>query len=103
MQVELYPAPDAAIGIPFTYVSDPGALTSTSTILQVWMEPTALVEGVTGRIKAHLKDYVGAQLAFALAKAALQSMLTTEAQGMAPAQMRMDPYYTSHRMRRCNR
>jgi len=103
IQVELFPVPDKVYGIPFTYVSDPGGLTgsATSTILQVWMQPAALVEGVTARIKAHLKDYAGAQLAGVLAKAAVANMRSSEAQGMAPAAMQLDSYYTRHRMRRC--
>jgi hypothetical protein len=100
MEVELYPVPDQAIGIPYTYVSEAADLSSTSTILQVWMQPAALVEGVTGRIKAHLKDYTGATFHATLAKAALQNMRTSEAQGMAPAVMQLDSYYTRHRLRR---
>jgi hypothetical protein len=105
MQVQLCPAPDKVYGIPFTYVSDPGALSDnaagTSLILQAWMQPTALVQGVTALIKAQLKDYAGAQLAAALAKAALATMVRAEAQGMAPAQMQLDSYYTRYRARRC--
>jgi hypothetical protein len=102
MQVQLYPAPDKVIGIPFTYGSEPGDLSggSTSAILQVWMQPTALVEGVTARIKLHLKDTAGAQVHLVMAKAALQNMRTSEAQGMPPAVMQLDDYYTRHRLRR---
>ena len=100
MQVEIWPVPDLAVGIPFTYVGDAAPLTDTSTILQVWMQPTALVEGIVGKIKAYLKDYAGAQLAMLAAKSALQNMRTSEAQGMAPAQMKLDSYYTAHRRRR---
>jgi hypothetical protein len=100
MQVEIWPIPDVAIGIPFTYVGDAAPLTDTSTILQVWMQPTALVEGIVAKVKAHLKDYPGAQLAMLAAKSALQNMRTSEAQGMAPAQMKLDSYYTRHRANR---
>lgn len=105
MQVQLYPAPDKVYGIPFEYVSDPGALSgeSTSLILQVWMQPAALVQGVTALIKAHLKDLPGAQFAALLAKSALKTMRGAEAQGMAPAQMQLDSYYTSYRAKRWNR
>jgi hypothetical protein len=101
LQVELNPIPDRAVGIPFTYFSDAGALSDTSTILQVWMQPSALVEGVVAKIKRHLKDYVGSQLAAADAKAALANMRTSEAQGMGPAHMKLDSYFTAHRRRRC--
>ena len=100
MQVELWPIPDSAIGIPFTYVGDASPLTATSTILQVWMQPTALLDGIVAKIKAHLKDYAGSQLAMISAKNALANMRTSEAQGMGPAQMKLDSYYTSHRSKR---
>jgi hypothetical protein len=101
MQVELYPVPDKEVGIPFTYVADAGALTDTTTIIQIWMQPAALLEGVTAKIKAHLKDYTGAQLHAAAADGALKVMRRAEAQGIAPARMQLDSYYTSHRLRRC--
>jgi len=101
MQVELYPIPDTAIGIPFTYAGDAGDLIATSSIIQVWMQPTALIEGIVARVKRHLTDYAGSDRAEAAAKSALKNMRTSEAQGMAPAQMALDRYYTAHRRRRC--
>lgn len=101
MQVAVWPNPDALYSLPFTYAADAGDLASTTTALQVWIQPAALIEGVTARIKAHLKDYNGAQFHTVLAKAALGNMRTSEAQGMAPAQMALDSYYTAHRRRRC--
>jgi hypothetical protein len=103
MQVELWPIPNTAIGLPFSYLGDASPLTATSTILQVWMQPTALVEGIVAKIKRHLKDYAGAQLASIDAKNALANMRTSEAQGMAPAQMKLDDYYTAHRRKRYSR
>lgn len=103
LQVELCPIPDKVYGIPFTYVSEAGALTgsATSTILQVWLQPSALIEGVVARVKAHLKDFTGAQLAGVMAKQALITMRAAEAQGMPPAAMQLGGYFTSHRMKRC--
>jgi hypothetical protein len=103
MQVELYPIPDAAIGIPFTYIADGTELTDTQQIIQVWIQPAALVEGVTASIKAHLKDYAGVQLHEARAQRALEKMLGAEAQGMAPMRMHLSQHYVSHRSRRANR
>lgn len=100
MQVEIYPIPDKAIAIPFTYGGDAGNLSATATILQVWIQPTALIEGAVARIKRHLKDYVGSDRAELAAKNALHNMRTSEAQGMAPAQMQMDAYFTRHRAKR---
>jgi hypothetical protein len=101
MQVELYPVPDRAVGIPFTYVANAGALKATSQIIQIWMQPAALIEGVTAKIKMHLKDYAGAQLHAAAAASALATMKKAEAQRLAPAHITLDSYYTRHRSSRC--
>lgn len=104
MQVELYPIPDTAVGIPFEYTAEISVPSATGASFVPWMEPaTALVEGVIAKIKAHLKDYVGAQLAIAEAAKALKTMRGNEAERMGPAAMTMDPYYTSHRTKRWTR
>lgn len=100
LQVELYPVPDAVYSIPFTYGADAGALSGTTTVLQVWLQPTALIEGVVSKAKRHLKDYAGAQLAAVDAKNALLNMRTSEAQGMPNARLTLGSYYTRHRLRR---
>jgi hypothetical protein len=101
MRIELVPYPDLAIGIPFTYAADAGELTDTGTIIKVWLQPSALVEGATSRIKAHLKDYNGAVLHRKWSEEALVTMRGAEAQGMGMAKIELDPYYTAHRSGRC--
>jgi hypothetical protein len=103
MQIELYPTPDESIGIPFTYTAEAADLSGASTILKAWVDSTALVEGVTAKIKAHLKDYTGAAYHATLAQKALDSMKATEAHGMAPTQMQLSSHYTGHRARRWSR
>ena len=103
MQIELYPIPNLAVGIPFNYVAEGPALTDTSQILQVWMQPAALIESVTASIKAHREDYSGAQFHEMRAAAALKAMIGTEAQGMAKTRLQLDDYYTSYRNRRACR
>jgi hypothetical protein len=100
MQVEVWPVPNVSMGLPFTYASDAGDLASTTTVLQAWLQPAALVEGSIGKIKAFLKDYTGAAFHGVAAKAALMNMRTSEAQGLAPAKMQLDSYYTRHRTKR---
>lgn len=102
-QVELWPQPDKVMSLPFTYQSTGGDLTSEDQILQVWMQPAALVEGVTSKIKAHMKDYTGAQFHAAAATAALKTMRGDEAQKLAPAEIRLTDYYVAYRRRRWNR
>jgi hypothetical protein len=101
MQVELYPIPEIAVGLPFSYVADADPLSATNFAFQVWMQPAAMLEGVTAKIKAYLKDYTGAAMHMSNAKLALLNMLSSEAQGMAPASMQLDPYFTRHRCGRC--
>ena len=99
IQVELSPIPDKVYGIPYTYNAD-ASLPDSGAAFLAWLNPAALVEGVTAKIKRHLKDYVGAMAHAVEAKAALQNMRTSEAQGMAPVEMQLSPYYTGHRARR---
>jgi hypothetical protein len=103
MQVELYPIPDAAIGIPFVYTAEASVPGSSSTAFAAWMEPsTALVEGVTGKIlrTPQFKDLAGAQLAMVESKNALATMRNNEAQRLPHTQMELSSYYTAHRRRR---
>lgn len=96
MQVELYPAPDAAVGIPFTYVAD-SALPANSASFQAWVNPTALIEGVTSKIKAHAGDYAGAAYHKLSFREAVDNMKGVEARGMANAEIRLPSYFTAHR------
>lgn len=100
MQVELVPYPDSAIGLPFEYVADGAPWSTASAPSLAWIQDAALVEGVTAKIKSHLKDYTGAALHTAAAERALKNMRTSEAQGMAPAQMQLSSYFTRHRRHR---
>jgi hypothetical protein len=102
-QVEVWPYPDAVYSLPYTYQSTGGDLTSEATILQVWMQPAALLEGVVAKISAHLKDYAGATWHATMAKSALGTMRQQEANSLAPAQMKLSSFYTGYRMRRYSR
>lgn len=99
LQVEVYPIPDKVYSLPFTYSAD-SSLPATGAAFLTWFQPAALVEGVTAKIKAHLKDYTGAQLHAVTAKAALANMRTSDAQGMGPMEMHLPSFYTAHRRRR---
>ena len=103
MQVELYPIPEHAYALPYTYVGEVGVPTQSTAAFQAWMEPaSAMVEGVTGKILRLQKDYVGAQLAMAEAARAVKLMRATECERMGPARMKLGSYYTRHRARRGN-
>lgn len=100
MQVRLFPIPDRVYGIPYTYcaeVSNPGG---TSALLLPWMQPAVLIEGTSAKIKRHLKDYVGAQMAKAAFSDAVAVMRSQESYRRGPLRMEMGSYYTAHRGRR---
>ena len=103
MRVELYPVPDQVYALPYKYQAEAPALSGTSVTMLPWVQVTALIEGVTARVKAHLKDYPGVQVAAALYKGALRTMRGAEAQGMAAAQMQLSDFFISHRSKRWNR
>lgn len=103
MQVELYPIPDAVMSLPFSYTAEGDALTATATIVKAWIQPAALLEGVTAKIKRHLKDYAGAREHDTQAAAALALMLRAEAHGSPNMRMTLDSFYTSYRAARGNR
>jgi hypothetical protein len=100
MQVELSPVPVEAVAIPFNYTADADTLSATSAILKVWIQPAALIEGVTGRIKAHLGDYVGAAFHVSAHRTALDKMRGVEVDGMAATEIQLPSHYTAHRRRR---
>ncbi len=100
MMIELYPVPDAVYVLPLTYTAEVIPLGATSTILLAWMQPAALIESVTAKCKAQLKDYAGAAFHQAAAATAIATMKRREAQGAAPCQMKLDPNLTSWRMKK---
>lgn len=106
MQVELYPIPSAAVGIPFEYLSEATSPSTSSAAFLPWVEPaTALVEGVISKIlrTPQFKDYPGAQLAMAEAQKALSTMRANEARRTGPSTMQLSSHYTSHRASRWSR
>lgn len=101
MQVKLYPIPDQVYGIPFTYCAEAPNPTTTSYTMLPWIQPAALIEGTTAKIKRHLKDYAGAQIHKAAFGDAVGVMMAEESYRRGPVQMQVGEYYTRHRMRRC--
>lgn len=100
MQIKLYPPPALALGIPYRYTAEVAAPGATGVTLIAWLQPAALIEGATAKIKAHLRDYAGAQLHAAFGKQALAVMRAEEAFRRGPVSMQLSSYYTRHRDRR---
>lgn len=103
MQVRLFPIPDQVYGIPYTYLAEAASPSGTSFTLLPWIQPAALIEGATAKIKRHLKDYPGAQTAKAAFGDAMVVMLSQEAYRRGPVQMEMAGYYSGYRSKRWRR
>lgn len=100
MQVRLDSIPDAVYGFPFTYQAETPNPSGTSVTMLPWIQPGALVEGVTAKIQAHMKDFAAAAYHSSMANAALERMRAAEAHGMAPTSMQLSGHYINHRRRR---
>lgn len=101
-QVELYPIPDAAIGLPFSYIADKAALSAgaaTATLLP-WLRPAAMVAGCEASILRHLKEWIGARLAGEEFERQISLMLNNEAKMKGPTRIRMASRFTRHRLAR---
>ena len=103
MQFELWPVADKVVVLPLVYTAEVATPGTTATLLKIWLQPAALVEGIIAKVKRHYKDYAGAQLAAVEAGNALKLMRRTEANSMGPAQMQLDRYFTAHRAKRWSR
>lgn len=104
MQIELYPAPAAGVGIPFTYYAEAPAIgKNTNQILALWMQPSALIEGTTARIKRHLKDYLGANTHETQFQKSISLMIGEEARRIGGVTMTLGSHYTRHRHKRASR
>lgn len=100
MQVQLDPIPDAAYGLPLTYQAETPDPSGTSVSLLPWVQPSALIEGVTAKIQRHLKDYAAAAVHKAEFDEALKKMRKTEAHGSPNTNMQLPSFFTDHRRRR---
>jgi hypothetical protein len=103
MQVELYPIPDAAAGIPYEYTAEASVPGTGNAAFLPWMEPaTALVEGVIAKIyrTPQFINLPAAQLATVEARNALRTMRNNEAQRLPATQLALPSHYTAHRRRR---
>ena len=105
MQVQIEAIPDTTTSYPFTYAAEAPSLSGTSVTMLPWVQPSCLVEGVMAKLCASpaMKDYTGAAFHKIAAADALKIMRRAEANGLAPAEMKMSPAYTQHRWKRWNR
>lgn len=105
-QVELWPIPDDAFGVPFWYVQDPTlfAVGDTATYLPTYLSPTVLYQGVEADVKRIVeKDLAAAREAEGLYRESLSEMRSEEADRRPQTRMKLAERYTEHRRRRWTR
>ena len=106
-QFELYPVvstPDAngaLLSFAVTYIYDAGQFdpSATSTSILPWMRPAPLIEGVSAKIKRHLKDYDGAREHAAEAERLVLTMFNIDNQQRGTTQMQLDEDFRTRKVR----
>lgn len=101
-QVEIYPAPETAIGLPYTYIKLPIEFDGTNNATEIlpWVDPRSIVAGAKTLILAHLKNYEGAAAEMAIRKSSRDTMSRVETDRTGPSRIKMASRYTAHRRRR---
>ena len=102
MQVELLPVPDAAYGIPFSYVAETDSPTETSTAILPWVQPSALIEFASAKIyrSPKFKDLAMVAACRAEGDRYLLQMMLTDAKRRGRTRMELDHNWTDYRVRR---
>jgi hypothetical protein len=101
-QVELYPAPDAAIGLPYAGIAAVQEFNEnlTSGAPLPWVSPDAIIAGAKALALTDAKDYNGAAVFSARSQHLVEQMHANEARRTGPGRIRMAERYTTHRVRR---
>lgn len=102
MQVELYPVPELAVGIPLSYVAEATTPTASGSAFAGWVKSTALFEGVCARIcrLPQFRDLDAAREHERVAKESISDMKADEARKKGGIEFTLGSYYTSHRSKR---
>lgn len=103
--IELWPAPDVAMGVSYTYLNLPSEFdgTNTETELLSWVDPRVVIAGAKRLMQAHFERYTQSAFEKGIASDALQSMVQTEIDTVGPGRLRMASRYTRHRRHRGSR
>jgi hypothetical protein len=97
VQIELYPIPEIAEGLPIRYRVLVADLSATSDILPVWISPNAIIYGVESDLLALTKDYAGAAFKQQAFEQAVAGMLRQDAMQTGAEAIATHPRYTNHR------
>ena len=100
--VELYPIPQFAVGMPFSYQQSVLEFDGTNTSAQplYWISEDALVAGAKARVLAHQKNYEGSQVEAGRALEFRQQMTGIETKRTGPVRIQMARRFSKHRQRR---
>lgn len=101
-QVEIYPAPETSIGLPYTYIRQPIEFSGTNTSAEIlpWVDPRAVIAGAKQIMLSHLKLYADAKAEESIARRMVEKMSTEESNTIGPQKLRMASRYVAHRRRR---
>lgn len=101
-QVEIYPAPEVAIGLLYTYIKLPLEFSGSNNSTEIlgWVDPRAVIAGAKALMQAHVKDYAGAAAEKAIQSVARGTMNQVETDTVGPSQIKMASRYTAHRRSR---
>ena len=100
MQGEVYPVPDQEYSLVVDYVAEVPAPGGSSLTLLPWIRPAALFEGVRADALEQKGNYLGAKMAEEKFAAMLGQMIAVDNRNRPPAQMKMEPRFTRHRILR---
>jgi hypothetical protein len=99
-QIELYPIPNRAEGLPIRYATAKARLAATSDVLPVWMSEECLIVGVEADLYALSGDGAMAELKENKFQQLLNDQVRVDVQREVPEQMRMASRFTQHRRAR---
>jgi hypothetical protein len=99
-QIELYPIPIRAEGLPIRYLTAKARLAATTDVLPEWMNEECLIAGVEWNLYTLTGDLASAGEKKSEFYTTLQDQMRLETRRTVPEQMRMAPRFTSHRRAR---
>jgi hypothetical protein len=101
-QVRIYPPPQEAVTLIYTYLKHPTEFTGTNTEtgLYPWVDPRAVIAGAKAMMLAHFQMYDGSAAEMQIQQQAVRKMQQAETDLVGPTKLRMHPRYTRHRRAR---
>lgn len=101
-QVEIFPAPEESIGLPYTYIRLPIEFDGTNTSAEIlpWVNPRAVLAGAKALVLAHFGRYDAAAAEQMIQRGSVGVMHQAESDAVGPGKIEMADRFTRHRRRR---